>query len=70
MTKFYAVTGRIVGDDEDTLLLVQAENNEQATEAFKAELRAIRNVAAEDYDSPDYEIYIGAMVWSKTPIYE
>lgn len=64
------MTGRICGDEEDTLLLVRATNHEEAVEAFKAELRAIRNVDAEDQDKPDYEIFIGAVVWSNTPINE
>lgn len=60
------MTGRISGDDEDTLLLLTAENHDQAAEGFKAELRAIRNVDPEDQD--DTEIFIGAVVWSATPI--
>lgn len=65
-TGVLAVTGRISGDDEDTLLLLTAENHDQAAEGFKAELRAIRNVDPEDQD--DTEIFIGAVVWSATPI--
>lgn len=70
MTRYYAVTGRICGDEEDTLLLVTGANHEEAVEAFKAELRAIRNVDAEDQETPENEIFIGAVVWSQTPIFE
>lgn len=66
--RHYAVTGRICGDEEDTLLLVRGKNHEEAVEAFKDELRAIRNVDAEDQD--ETEIFIGAVVWSNTPINE
>lgn len=68
--RHYAVTGRITGDEEDTLLLVDAVDHESAVQAFKAELQSIRNVAAEDVNLPEYEIYIGAVVWSATPIFE
>lgn len=68
MTRYYAVTGRICGDEEDTLLLVTATEHEKAVEAFKTELRAIRNVDPEDQD--DAEIFIGAVVWSASPIHE
>lgn len=70
MTRYYAVTGRICGDEEDTLLLVTATEHEEAVEAFKTELRAIRNVDAEDQNEPGNEIFIGAVVWSQTPIFE
>lgn len=68
--RHYAVTGRICGDEEDTLLLVDAVDHESAVLAFKAELQNIRNVTSEDAGLPEYEIYIGAVVWSKTPIFE
>lgn len=68
MNRYYAVTGRICGDEEDTLLLVTATEHEEAVEAFKAELRAIRNVDI-NYQ-PGLEIFIGAVVWSQTPIFE
>lgn len=68
MTRYYAVTGRICGDEEDTLLLVTGTTHEEAVEAFKVELRAIRNVDAEDEEG--IEIFIGAVVWSATPIFE
>ncbi|MBD9406275.1 hypothetical protein IB236_13080 [Acidovorax sp. ACV02] len=66
--RHYAVTGRLRGDDEDTLLLLTAENHDQAAEGFKTELRAIRNVDPDDPYSA--EIFIGAVVWSATPIQE
>lgn len=68
--RHYAVTGRLCGDEEDTLLLVTAENHDQAAEAFKDELRTIRNVDATEQDSPHNEVFIGAVVWSATPIHE
>lgn len=66
--RHYAVTGRICGDEEDTLLLVRGENHEEAAEAFKAELRAIRVMSSDDLE--ETEIFIGAVVWSNTPINE
>lgn len=68
--RYYAVTGRISGDDEDTLLLVNGTDHENAVREFKAELRDIRNVSPEDTDLPAYEIYIGAVAWSNTPIFD
>lgn len=68
VTRYYAVTGRICGDEEDTLLLVTAAEHDEAVEAFKTELRAIRNMDPEDQN--DAEIFIGAVVWSQTPIFE
>ena len=53
-----------------TLLLVTATEHEEAVEAFKAELRAIRNVDAEDQSEPWNDIFIGAVVWSQAPIFE
>ena len=66
MRRYYAVTGRISGDDEDTLLLVCGASHDEATAEFKAELRAIRNVD----DENEIEIHIGAVVWSATPIFD
>lgn len=70
MTRHYAVTGRIAGDDEDTMILLEASSHEEAAEEYKAELRAIRAVGQEDVDDPWNEIYINAVVWSATPIFE
>lgn len=64
--KHYAITGRVSGDDEDTLLLIDAENDDAATAEFIAELRSIRNLEEDD----EREIFLGAKVWSNTPIFE
>ena len=70
MTRHYAITGRADGDDEDTLILLEASDRDEAIEKYKAELRAIREVDPEDVDAPWNEIYINAVVWSATPIFE
>ena len=70
MTRHYAVTGRIDGDDEDTLILLEASDRDEAIEKYKAELREISNVDPEYADEPGNEIYINAVVWSATPIFE
>lgn len=33
--KYYAVTGRMCGDDEDTVELITAESSDEAAEEFK-----------------------------------
>lgn len=70
MTRHYAVTGRIDGDDEDTLILLEAGDRDEAIEKYRAELREISNINQADADKPWNEIYINAVVWSATPIFE
>lgn len=63
--RYYAVTGRVPGDDEDTLLLVgQHADRHKAVEVFQSMLREIRDCA------PDDEIFVGAVVSSEAPITE
>lgn len=63
--RYYAVTGQVPGDDEDTLLLVgQHADRDKAVEVFRDMLREIRNC------EPDEEIFVGAVVSSATPITE
>ena len=65
VTRYYAVTGQVPGDDEDTLLLVgQHADRDKAVEVFRDMLREIRNC------EPDEEIFVGAVVSSATPITE
>lgn len=70
MTRHYAVTGRVLGDEEDTVILLEASDRDEAVEKFKAELRDIRDVDPEDVDDPWNEVFINAVVWSATPIFE
>lgn len=70
MTRHYAVTGRVLGDEEDTMILLEASDRDEAVEKFKAELRDIRDVDPEDVDDPWNEVFINAVVWSATPIFE
>lgn len=70
MTRHYAVTGRVGGDYEDTLILLEASDRDEAVEKFKDELRDIRDVDPEDVDDPWNEVFINAVVWSATPIFE
>lgn len=62
--RHYAVTGRICWDDEDTLLLLQAGDLDQAATRFREELRALRRAA------DDTEIFVNTVVWSTAPINE
>ena len=45
---YYAVTGRIPGDDEDGYLCIAAQSKEDAVEAFKETLYAGRDGASRE----------------------
>lgn len=64
--RYYAITGRFSGDEEDTLLLITAEDTDPAVTAYKAELCRIRNCAEDE----ENEIYLNTLVWANTPIFE
>ena len=64
--RYYAITGRFSGAEEDTLLLITAEDADQAVKAYKAELCRIRNCAEDE----ENEIYLNTLVYANTPIFE
>lgn len=70
--KFYAVSGRIPGDDEDTTHLFQAEDREHAIEQFKDALWSGKDEDHEDRagtrDSEGTDTYINSVVVSDSPI--
>lgn len=57
----WAVTGRIPGDDDDTLELVTAETEQAAHDAFKAHLLDIRD--KDDADASDLVAEYGHAVF-------
>ncbi|TAN03178.1 MAG: hypothetical protein EPN36_14365 [Rhodanobacteraceae bacterium] len=46
--KWFAVQGRVPGDDDDTVLVFQAEDAEDAKEQFRDEMRGNRSQEAID----------------------
>ena len=56
---WFVITGRITGDDEDTVLILQAPSKDYAIAAFEAELRE------EDPDN-EGEILITAVIHCDT----
>lgn len=66
--KYYAVTGRICGDDEDTLHLVGwHEDREDAVATFRTIMSSTRAISGVDDIG---EIFIGAVVCSDREIHE
>ena len=65
----YAVTGRLLGDDEDsTFLLGPLPDRQAAIDAFKAEMWEMNDVDVEDRDHELNEIYINSVIWSESPL--
>ena len=56
---WFVITGRIVGDDEDTVLILQAPSKDYAIAAFEAELME------EDPDN-EGEIIVNAVIQCDT----
>lgn len=67
---YFAITGRLHGDDEDWCSLIQADTVEAARQAFIDETRFINNVTPEDVASGDEyaNVYITTVLRSDTPI--
>lgn len=42
--RYYAITGRFSGAEEDTLLLITAEDADQAVKAYKAESATVQKM--------------------------
>lgn len=67
---YFAVTGRIPGDDEDTTHLYQAEDREHAVEQFKDEMWSGRDAeertATEESDGTD--TYVTSVIVSDAPL--
>ena len=67
---YYAITGRMVGDDEDsTFLLGPMPNRQAAIDAFKAEMWEMSDVDTEDRDDELNEIFINSVIWSESPLW-
>lgn len=71
---YFAITGRLHGDDEDWCSLIQADTAEVARQAFIDETRETNGVTPEDaardiaegYE--DSNVYITTVLTSETPI--
>lgn len=76
MSKFYAVTGRIHGDDEDTCFTFEADFTEDARRIFADMLFNSRGWSARDRvreieeHGGDLGCYINQVLISETPIRE
>lgn len=70
--KWYSVTGRIPGDDEDTHYAFQAADRAQAVSLFEEAIYAGDTDAAASRESIRKEhgqcVFINSVVWSHTPI--
>lgn len=63
--KHLAVIGRVDGDDEDSILLYENLDTEEAEARFKVDVQSA--VPVEDH-RPDEEIYINYVLTSDSPI--
>lgn len=61
---YFAITGRVLFDDEDTTHTYQASNEDEACSAFKEEM--LEGIA--DGPTPDDEVVINCILKSETPI--
>lgn len=70
--KWYSVTGRIPGDDEDTHYTFQAADRSEAIKAFEEAIYANEPDAAASRENIRKEhgqyVFINSVVWSHTPI--
>lgn len=67
---YFAVTGRLHGDDEDWCSLIQADTVEAARQTFIDETRFINGITSEDVASGDEytNVYITTVLRSSSPI--
>lgn len=73
MSQWYAITGRVCGDDEDTVLIFEADSKEDATREFIEQMWEMDGRCAEDREAAENEgagIFINSVVRSSTPIEE
>lgn len=73
--KYFAVCGRMCGDDEDTALVIEARSRTQAVARFKAELWSWTGMkgkelkeAKEDAASNGKGVFVNHVLVSDTPI--
>lgn len=68
--KWYAVTGRLHGDDEDTCWVYQCSDVVAARGEFIKNMRGFNDILPEDVDrlGEDANVYINSVVVSATPI--
>lgn len=71
---WYAVQGRVPNDDEDALIVFEAENRDEAVRKFAAELWSNQNIddeTVEEFDArwgSDGGVYVTSVVESNTEI--
>ena len=71
---WFALQGRVPNDDEDALIIFEAENQEEAVRKFAAEMWSNQNIddeAIEDFDARwgcDGGVYVTAVIESDTEI--
>ena len=64
----YAVTGRLLGDDDITFLLGPLPDRQAAIDAFKAKMWEMNDVDVEDRIDEIDEILINSVIWSESPL--
>ena len=70
--RYWAVSGRIPGDDEDTLHVLRAENREAAIQAFEEEILSNETEEAREnlFKAHGQLVFINSVVVSDAPIQE
>lgn len=69
--KYYLVTGRICGDDEDTSRRFLAESRDEAASAFEDLMWDLKGTSKEDrarLESCDMGVFINGVFASESPI--
>lgn len=65
---FVAVTGRVEGQDEDTLTVFQNTSEEQAEQAFRAQMIQSHCDNNDDAKPEDVVVYVNWIVATQSPI--
>lgn len=71
--RFYAVSGRVCGDDEDTTLVIKAEDRTSALAEYREQMMAINGLSTSELEHLEANgegIFINSVVMSTAPIHE
>ena len=76
MNKHYAITGRLCGDDEDTLYIIEAEDADKAQAIFQERILSDNHYSSleqwfaenKEYSEEDSGIFLNSIVESDTPV--
>lgn len=67
---WFAVTGRLHGDEEDTTIIYHCGSANQARSAFIEGIRLAEGRPDHEFDEPHAQVYINSVVQSASRIYE